>query len=83
VPLFRRPRLRTLLLLSNLVVLALPLSGLWALRLYESALIRQTEAELRAQAAVLAGAWRRGKPGNRPDTACAGNGEAARAGPGA
>jgi signal transduction histidine kinase len=54
----RRPRLRTLLLLSNLVVLALPLSGLWALRLYESALVRQTETELRAQAAVLAGAWR-------------------------
>lgn len=61
----RRPRLRTLLLLSNLVVLALPLSGLWALRLYESALVRQTEGELRAQAAVLAGAWRatRGLPG--------------------
>ncbi|WP_458094463.1 sensor histidine kinase [Roseomonas sp. WA12] len=58
MPRFQRPRLRTLLLLSNLVVLALPLSGLWALRLYESALVRQTEAELRAQAAVLAGAWR-------------------------
>jgi len=55
---FRRPRLRTLLLLSNVVVLALPLSALWALRLYESALVRQTESELRAQAAVLAGAWR-------------------------
>ena len=53
-----RPRLRTLLLFSNLVILALPLSGLWALRLYESALVRQTESELRAQAAVLAGAWR-------------------------
>ena len=57
-PTFRRPRLRTLLLLSNVVVLALPLTGFWALRLYESALVRQTEAELRAQAAVLAGAWR-------------------------
>ena len=51
----KRPRLRTLLLASNLVILALPLSGLWALRLYESALVRQTESELRAQAAVLAG----------------------------
>ena len=58
VPTLRRPRLRTLLLLSNVVVLALPLTGFWALRLYESALVRQTEAELRAQAAVLAGAWR-------------------------
>lgn len=54
----KRPRLRSLLLASNLVILALPLSGLWALRLYESALVRQTESELRAQAAVLAGAWR-------------------------
>ena len=54
----RLPRLRTLLLLSNLLVLSLPLAGLYFLRLYESALIRQTEAELVAQAAVLAGAYR-------------------------
>jgi signal transduction histidine kinase len=53
-----RPRLRTLLLLINLVILVLPLAGLWFLRLYESALIRQTESELVAQAAVLAGAFR-------------------------
>ncbi len=54
----RPPRLRTVLLLSNLAVLALPVAGLWALRLYESALIRQTESELVAQAAVLAGILR-------------------------
>ena len=54
----RLPRLRTLLLLSNLLVLSLPLAGLYFLRLYESALIRQTEAELVAQAAVLAAAYR-------------------------
>ena len=54
----RLPRLRTLLLVSNLLVLSLPLAGLYFLRLYESALIRQTEAELVAQAAVLAGAYR-------------------------
>jgi signal transduction histidine kinase len=53
-----RPRLRTLLLLINLVILVLPLAGLWFLRLYESALIRQTESELVAQAAVLAGAFK-------------------------
>jgi signal transduction histidine kinase len=53
-----RPRLRTLLLLINLVILALPLAGLWFLRLYESALIRQTESELVAQGAVLAGAFK-------------------------
>ena len=54
----RAPRLRTVLLVSNLAILALPLAGLWALRLYESALIRQTESELVAQAAVLAGMFR-------------------------
>lgn len=66
------PRLRTLLLLSNLAVLALPLSGLWALRLYESVLVRQTESELVAQAAVLAAtfreALRRDAPDAMPDT---------------
>jgi signal transduction histidine kinase len=54
----RRFRLRTLLLLINLLILALPLAGIWFLRLYESALIRQTESELVAQAAVLAGAYK-------------------------
>ncbi len=54
----RRVRLRTLLLLINLVILALPLGGIWVLRLYESALIRQTEVELVAQGAVLASAFR-------------------------
>ena len=53
----RRIRLRTLLLFINLLLLALPLAGIWFLRLYESALIRQTESELVAQAAVLAGAY--------------------------
>lgn len=54
----RRPRLRTILLLVNLLVLALPLGGIGVLRLYESALIRQTETELIAQGAVIAAAWR-------------------------
>ena len=54
----RRIRLRTLLLLINLFILVLPLAGIWFLRLYESALIRQTESELVAQAAVLAGAYK-------------------------
>src|SRR5258708_6340421 len=55
---FRSPRLRTVLLLSNLAILALPVAGLWALRLYESALLRQTESELVAQAAVLVSVFR-------------------------
>ena len=50
----RLPRLRTVLLLINLVVLVLPVGGIFALRIYESALIRQTESELIAQAAVIA-----------------------------
>jgi signal transduction histidine kinase len=50
----RRLSVGTILLLMNLVLLALPLSGILALRLYESALIRQTESELIAQGALVA-----------------------------
>jgi signal transduction histidine kinase len=53
-----RPRLRTVLLLVNVVIVVLPLAGLWFLRRYESALIRQTESELLAQAAVVAAAFK-------------------------
>nr|WP_305123310.1 HAMP domain-containing sensor histidine kinase [Roseomonas sp. GC11] len=53
----RKPRIRSLLLLANLLLLALPLGGLWLLRLYESALVRQTESELVAQAAVIGAAY--------------------------
>lgn len=52
-----RLRLRTVLLLVNLVILALPLGGVTWLRLYESALIRQTESELIAQAAFIEAAY--------------------------
>ena len=53
-----RPRLRTVLILLNLIVLALPLAGIQVMRLYESALVRQTESELIAQSAFIAAAWR-------------------------
>ena len=53
-----RPRLRTILLVGNLVLLVLPLAGIFLLRIYESALIRQTESELIAQAAVLSASYR-------------------------
>ena len=55
-----RPRLklRYLLLAVNLAVLWLPLLGLEALRLYDSALVRQTESELIAQAAFVAASYR-------------------------
>lgn len=54
----QRPRLRTILLLVNLVILALPLGGIGVLRLYESALIRQTESELIAQGAFVGAAYK-------------------------
>ncbi len=54
----RRPSIGTVLLLMNVALLVLPVSGLWGLRLYESALVRQTELELIAQGAVIAAAFR-------------------------
>lgn len=53
-----RPRLRTVLLAVNLALLALPLGGIWFLRVYESALVRQTESELIGQAALIAAQFR-------------------------
>ena len=49
-----RPRLATVVIAILVVVMALPLVGLFFFRLYENQLIRQTEAELIAQGAVLA-----------------------------
>lgn len=54
----RRLRLRTILLVVNVVILCLPLGGIAVLRIYESALIRQTESELIAQGAFIAAAYR-------------------------
>ncbi len=53
-----RLRLGYLLLAVNLTVLWLPLLGLETLRLYDSALVRQTESELIAQAAFVAASYR-------------------------
>ena len=54
----KRPRLRSLLILINLLILALPLGSIEVLRIYESALVRQTESELIAQGVVIAAAYR-------------------------
>lgn len=48
-----RPRIRTVLLIVNLAILALPLAGIAALRLYENEIVRGTEAQLLAQAALV------------------------------
>jgi two-component system sensor histidine kinase ChvG len=55
-------RLRTLLFLTLLLVAALPGIGAVFLRVYENTLVQQTEAELIAQGAVLAGAYRAAWP---------------------
>ncbi len=67
----RGPRLPigAIIVLVHGLVLGLPIGGIWALRLYESELVRQTEAELTAQAAFVAAVYRdalhRSSPGGR------------------
>lgn len=53
-----RPRLATVLVLITLVIGLLPLGGIAVLRIYESALVRQTESELIAQGALIAASYR-------------------------
>ena len=53
-----KPRVRTVLLCVNLSILILPLAGIGVLRLYENALLQQTESELTAQAAFVAAAFK-------------------------
>jgi signal transduction histidine kinase len=48
-----KPRIRTVLLVVNLVILLLPLAGIQALSLYENELVHQTEASLVAQGAYV------------------------------
>lgn len=51
-------RLRSILLLVMLAVLALPLGGLYFFRIYENALVQQTELELISQSAALSAIFR-------------------------
>ena len=48
-----RPRIRTVLLIVNLAILALPLAGIAGLRLYENELVRGTEAQLLLQGGLV------------------------------
>lgn len=50
---FDKPRIHTVLLSVNLALLLLPIAGIWGFRLYETELIRRTEAELISQAILL------------------------------
>jgi len=56
---FRKPRLRTILLIINLVILLLPLLGIGVLRIYESELVRRTESELIAQGTIIGAAFKK------------------------
>lgn len=60
LPFFRRHLLplRTILLFVMLMVLALPLGGLYFFRIYENELVQQTELELISQAAALSASYR-------------------------
>ena len=53
-----RFRLRTIFLIVNLVVLSLPLGGIFFFRIYENELVRQTELELISQASVIAASFK-------------------------
>ncbi len=52
-PMFPRPRLRTILLVVNIVVLGVPVLGIAALQIYDTQLVRRTEAEVISQAAHI------------------------------
>ncbi|MFU8803840.1 MAG: ATP-binding protein [Bradymonadaceae bacterium] len=53
-----RPRQRTILLIVNLLVLVIPLAGIGVLRIYETELLRRTEAELISQVALIEAQYR-------------------------
>jgi signal transduction histidine kinase len=60
LPFFRRRLfpLRNILLFVMLMVLAMPLGGLYFFRIYENELVQQTELELISQAAALSASYR-------------------------
>ncbi len=64
-----RPRLRTVLLTVNLLILLLPVGGIATLRLYENELIRSTEAQLIGQAALVREVYRQAYLASRPPDA--------------
>lgn len=54
-----RFKLRTILLAVSLVVLIIPLGGVYVFRFYEGELVKQTEVELIAQAALIAAMYKK------------------------
>ncbi len=64
-----RPKLSLVLLVMNLVVLALPIAGIYLLRIYESALVRQTESGLISQGALVSATFKTAVQRADPDGA--------------
>jgi methyl-accepting chemotaxis protein len=58
-PKSRRFKLRSILLMVSVVVLILPVAGIYFLRIYENELVKQTELELISQAALISAVYRR------------------------
>jgi signal transduction histidine kinase len=54
-----RFKLRSIFLVVSLVVLILPLGGVYFLRIYENELVKQTELELISQAALISAVYKR------------------------
>ena len=54
-----RLRIRTILLVVNIIILLLPLAGIAFLRIYDNELVRQTEASLLGQGAALSAMYLR------------------------
>ena len=54
-----RFKLRSIFLAVSLVVLVLPLGGIYFLRIYENELVKQTELELISQAALISAVYKR------------------------
>ena len=59
--------IRTILLVVNLMVLALPLGSLFFFRIYENQLVRETEVELIAQSAFIAEIYKKELRQHLPD----------------
>lgn len=55
----QRPSITTILMSIGLLLLVMPIGGIYFLRIYESALIRQTESELISQAAFISSLYKK------------------------
>lgn len=62
-----RLRIRTILLVVNVIVILVPLSGIYFFKLYENELVRQTESELIAQGAFISAMFREAIPSRKKE----------------